>query len=153
MNVSKNVLVINGPNLNLLGKREPGIYGADTMESLILRLKSVADGLGVNLSDFQSNYEGAIVDRIHQAMGKEDFIVINPGAYTHTSIAIRDAFLGTKIPFIEVHISNIFRREEFRHHSYLSDVSSGVICGLGTDGYEFALTKAVRILEKGDAAS
>lgn len=151
MNVAKNVLLINGPNLNLLGKREPGIYGAETLESVIVRLKSVADRLGVNLSDFQSNSEGAIVDRIHQAMGKEDFIVINPGAYTHTSIAIRDAFLGTKIPFIEVHISNIFKREEFRHHSYLSDVASGVICGLGTDGYEFALTKAIRLMEKGDA--
>ncbi len=151
MNVAKNVLVINGPNLNLLGKREPGIYGADTLESVIIRLKSIADRSGVNLSDFQSNSEGAIVDRIHQAMGKEDFIVINPGAYTHTSIAIRDAFLGTKIPFIEVHISNIFKREEFRHHSYLSDVASGVICGLGTDGYEFALIKAIRLMEKGDA--
>ncbi len=148
MNAVKNILVINGPNLNLLGKREPGIYGADTLESILANLRSIANDLNVKLEDYQSNIEGEIVNRIHAAMGNTDFIIINPGAYTHTSVAIRDAFLGTNIPFIEVHISNIFKREEFRHHSFLSDVASGVICGLGADGYEFALRKAVRSLSK-----
>lgn len=148
MMTKKNILIINGPNLNLLGKREPGIYGSNTLESIIGNLHTIADDLDVNLSDYQNNIEGEIVNRIHKAMGNIDFIVINPGAYTHTSVAIRDALLGVNIPFIEIHLSNIHKREEFRHHSYLSDIAVGVICGLGADGYEFALRKAVRLLNQ-----
>ena len=129
------LLVINGPNLNLLGLREPAIYGSQNYESLLALIRAACDAEGIEVGFVQSNHEGAIVDAIQAAYGTADGIVINPGAYTHTSIAIRDAFLSVKIPFIEVHLSNIFKREEFRHHSYLSDIAEGCIIGLGVHGY------------------
>ena len=134
------VLVLNGPNLNLLGMREPGIYGSDTLADLERELRDLAGSLGVDIDLFQSNHEGAIVDRIHQARAEGvAFVIINPGALTHTSVAIRDAFSGVSIPFVEVHISNVHKREAFRHHSYLSDIAEGVIVGLGMQGYGLAL--------------
>lgn len=136
----RNILVIHGPNLNLLGTREPHIYGAHTLNDVNQHLKEVAAELGAVCKTFQSNSEGALVDRIHAAQQQEvDYIIINAGAYTHTSVAIRDALAGVAIPFIEVHISNVYQRESFRHHSYLSDVAKGVIVGLGVYGYEAAL--------------
>ena len=141
------LLVLNGPNLNLLGSREPGHYGQDTLDSIEARLRKAA--AGHELDFFQSNAEHTLVDRIHQAATDGvDFIVINPAALTHTSVALRDALLGVAIPFIEVHLSNVFARESFRHHSYLSDVAVGVISGLGALGYELALTAALRRLEE-----
>lgn len=134
-----NILIINGPNLNLLGLREPDIYGSTTLVDIANHLNSIAQANHIQLEHFQSNHEGAIVDRIHQARQQIDWIIINAGAYTHTSIAIRDALAGVSIPFIEVHISNVHTREPFRHHSYLSDKAVGVIVGLGTFGYEAAL--------------
>lgn len=133
------VLVINGPNLNLLGTREPHIYGAETLADIENHLMQTGSGLGMSISCFQSNSEGDIVTRIQQARGETDFIIINAGAYTHTSVAIRDAISGVGIPFVEIHISNVHAREAFRHHSYLSDKAIGVIVGLGTYGYEAAL--------------
>jgi 3-dehydroquinate dehydratase II len=144
--VSK-LLLINGPNLNLLGLREPGVYGSATLADVEQRCTAVAAGLGHELAVFQSNGEGALVDRIHAARTEGvAFILINPGAYTHTSVALRDALLGVQIPFIEVHISNVHAREAFRHHSYLSDIAVGVICGLGVQGYELALAAAAQRL-------
>jgi 3-dehydroquinate dehydratase II len=134
------ILVLNGPNLNLLGKREPEIYGSDTLDDIMQRVAASATALGHELNHFQSNAEHELINRIH--LSNEQgvaFIIINPGAFTHTSIALRDAFLGVKIPFIEVHLSNVFSREEFRRHSYLSDVAIGVISGFGLHGYLFAL--------------
>ncbi|MBF0274801.1 MAG: type II 3-dehydroquinate dehydratase [Nitrospinae bacterium] len=143
------LLVINGPNLNLLGEREPGIYGTDSLKSIESRLLELAKEFSVNAEFFQSNNEGDLVERVHQAFRDGvNFIVINPGAYTHTSIALRDAFLGTKIPFIEIHISNVYKREEFRHKSYLSDIALGVISGLGTLGYELAFKAAITEIQK-----
>ncbi len=138
------LLVLNGPNLNLLGTREPGVYGDTRLSDIENRLSGLAAAAGHELDCFQSNAEAALVDRIHQA-GSDNvaFILFNPGAYTHTSIALRDALLGVAIPFIEVHISNVFSREEFRHRSYLSDVAVGVISGLGPEGYELALSAAL----------
>ena len=133
------VLVINGPNLNLLGLREPGIYGAETLADVSAKLDKLAPELGLEVEHFQSNSEGDIVTRVQQARGNTDYVVINAGAYTHTSVAIRDALAGVDIPFVEVHISNVHAREAFRHHSYLSDRAVGVIVGLGTFGYEAAL--------------
>ncbi len=134
------VLVINGPNLNLLGTREPEIYGATTLADVESGLRTQGGTLGVEVLCFQSNHEGAIVDRIHQARGEGvGWILINPGAYTHTSVAIRDALAGVAIPFVEVHISNVHKREAFRHHSYLSDVAEAVMAGFGTQGYALAL--------------
>ncbi|ATE62457.1 type II 3-dehydroquinate dehydratase [Thauera sinica] len=134
------VLVINGPNLNLLGTREPHIYGSTTLADVEDGLRAQARELGLELECFQSNHEGAIVDRIHQArLEGVKFVLINPGAYTHTSVAIRDAFGGVAIPFVEVHISNVHKREAFRHHSYLSDVAEAVMAGFGTMGYSLAL--------------
>ena len=139
-----NILVIHGPNLNLLGQREPGHYGVDTLDSINQQLTELAQENSTDLSTFQSNHEGQIVDRIHQALqDKTDFIVINPAAFTHTSVAIRDAFLGCSIPFIEVHLSNVHAREEFRQHSFLSDIAVGVISGLGKDSYLLALKAAI----------
>jgi 3-dehydroquinate dehydratase-2 len=144
--MAKNILLVNGPNLNLLGSREPEIYGSATLADVERAASDQAKAAGASLSCFQSNHEGQLIDRI-QAAKKEgvDAIVINPGGLTHTSIALRDALSGVAIPFIEVHISNIHQREAFRHHSYLSAIATGVICGLGTDGYrtaiEFALHK------------
>lgn len=142
------ILVLNGPNLNLLGTREPEVYGSDTLDDLIIRLNSLAEKLDVELHHFQSNHEGAIVDEIQRARNKVDFILINAAAYTHTSVAIRDALLGVSIPFFEIHISNVHKREEFRHHSYLSDIAKGVIVGFGLDGYEYALDAAVKLIRQ-----
>ncbi|KAF7368966.1 Catabolic 3-dehydroquinase 1 [Mycena venus] len=143
------ILLINGPNLNLLGTREPGVYGSSTLNDVIASCTTTATDAGATLVAFQSNHEGAIVDRIQQAHGEGvDGIVINPGAYTHTSVAIRDAFLGVGIPFIEVHVSNIHAREAFRHHSYLSDKAVAVIAGLGVKGYEYAVQHVATTFKK-----
>lgn len=138
------ILILQGPNLNLLGTREPGVYGATTLAQIQAGLDSFAAERGARLSHFQSNHEGALIDRVHAARGEGvDFIVINPGAYTHTSVAIRDALAGVAIPFVEVHLSNVHRREPFRHHSYFSDLAEGVIVGLGPTGYRLALEYAL----------
>lgn len=142
--MSRQILLINGPNLNLLGTREPEIYGATTLKMVESQAKAQATSLSANLEVFQSNHEGAIVDRIQQARGKIDGIVINPGAYTHTSVAIRDALLGVDIPFVELHVSNVHAREQFRRHSYLSDKAEAVICGLGVFGYQAAIEFAAK---------
>ena len=142
--MSSCILVIHGPNLNLLGKREPEVYGNQTLEDINTALSEDAQQYGCKLETFQSNWEGAIIDRIHQAKDENiQFIIINPAAFTHTSVALRDALLGVAIPFIEVHLSNVHARETFRHHSYLSDKAIGVICGLGAKGYHFALHHAL----------
>ena len=142
--MAKKILVLNGPNLNLLGLREPSVYGHTTLDQIDARLQTLAKEQGVSLSTYQSNHEGALVDRIQAARTDgTDFIVINAGAYTHTSVAIRDALAGVKISFVEVHLSNVYKREDFRHHSYLSDLAVGVIAGLGPAGYEAALRFAV----------
>lgn len=141
------ILVLNGPNLNMLGKREPGIYGTVSLSEIEDNINKIAKNLGVEVEFFQSNYEGAIVEKIHQAFGKIDGIIINPGAFTHTSIAIRDAFLSVNIPFVEVHLSNIFSREPFRHKSYLSDIAQGVISGLKEYSYTCALNYLVNLLK------
>ena len=142
------VLVLNGPNLNMLGKREPEIYGAQSLDEIINQLTVTAEQKKIKLSHLQSNAEHLLIDAIHQAHNEIDFIIINPAAYTHTSVALRDALLSVAIPFIEVHLSNVHAREDFRHHSYLSDVAIGVICGLGTQGYSYALESALIYLEK-----
>ena len=133
------LLLLNGPNLNLLGQREPGLYGAETLEAIEQRLSAEAGDLGVALTCFQSNHEGALVDRIHQARGQVDGILINAGAFTHTSVALRDALLGVAIPYVELHLSNVHAREAFRHHSYLADQALGVISGFGPASYSLAL--------------
>lgn len=138
------VLVLHGPNLNLLGTREPEVYGRQTLAQIDAELAQMAADAGATLQSFQSNHEGTLVDRIQAARTDgTDFILINPAAYTHTSVAIRDALAGVSIPFIEVHLSNIHRREAFRHHSYLSELAVGVICGLGANGYRLALQHAL----------
>jgi len=142
------ILLLNGPNLNLLGTREPEKYGKTTLAEIVSDMTSQADALNVKLSHLQSNAEYALIDRIHEAKGNVDYIVINPAAFTHTSVALRDALLAVSIPFIEVHLSNVHAREPFRHHSYLSDIAAGVICGLGVDGYSWALQTAVKRLSK-----
>ncbi|TEW51208.1 type II 3-dehydroquinate dehydratase [Psychromonas algicola] len=136
------VLVLNGPNLNLLGKREPEVYGSQTLDDIIVSLQSEAEQLNIELSHLQSNREYELLEKIHASAGEIDFIIINPAAFTHTSVALRDALLGVAIPFVEVHLSNIHKREKFRHHSYLSDVACAVICGMGAQGYSFALQSA-----------
>lgn len=134
------VVVLHGANLNLLGTREPHIYGSTRLADVEASLHVQAKELGIELACFQSNHEGAIVDRIHAASAEGvTFMMINPGAFTHTSVAIRDAFAGVAIPFVEVHISNVYKREAFRHHSYLSDIAEAVMCGFGTQGYNLAL--------------
>ena len=141
------ILVLNGPNLNLLGAREPTVYGSTTLDDIRRCCEALAQSLGHELSFFQSNAEHELVERIHLACRERiDFIVINPAAYTHTSIALRDALLAVGIPFIEVHLSNVFAREPFRHHSYLSDLAVGIISGLGAQGYELAIQAADRRL-------
>ncbi len=143
-----NLLLINGPNLNLLGSREPGVYGETNLADIESRLTSLASERGHELQCFQSNAEHEIVDRIQQAANhKADFILLNPGAFTHTSIAIRDALLAVSIPFIEIHLSNVFAREDFRHNSYFSDIAAGCLFGLGAYGYELALQAASHQLE------
>jgi 3-dehydroquinate dehydratase II len=139
------ILVLNGPNLNLLGVREPGIYGRDTLEDIRRRLEEAAAAAGHRLEFEQSNAEHLLVERIHQAWRDQvACILFNPAAFTHTSVALRDALLGTGIPFIEVHLSNVHAREAFRRHSYFSDIAIGVISGLGAQGYELALQAAIR---------
>jgi 3-dehydroquinate dehydratase-2 len=143
------LLVLHGPNLNLLGSREPGVYGTASLERIEADLAERALALGVRLDCFQSNHEGALVDRIHQARGSCDGILINAGAYTHTSIALRDALLGVAIPFVELHLSNTHAREPFRHHSFLADRAVGVICGFGASSYRLALEGLVEHLRAG----
>ena len=147
--MARRLLVINGPNLNLLGTREPDVYGRTTLADIEAELNALATAAGASLVCFQSNHEGALVDRIQEARRDGvEFIVINAGALTHTSVALRDALAGVAIPFVEVHISNVYRREPFRHHSYLSDLAVGLVVGLGVRGYrtalEFALDYSVR---------
>lgn len=137
------LLLLNGPNLNLLGQREPEVYGHETLADVVQRAHNTAKKLGYPLQDFQSNAEHKLIDRIHQAkVDAVDLIIFNPGAFTHTSIALRDALLGVDIPFIELHLSNVFAREEFRQHSFLSDIAIGVISGMGAKGYELAVEAA-----------
>lgn len=143
-----NLLIINGPNLNMLGKREPDTYGSENLEQIVQRLHTCAELNEMKLSHVQSNAEHELINMIHSAYEKIDFIIINPGAFTHTSVALRDALLSVSIPFIEVHLSNVHAREPFRQHSYLSDVAQGVICGLGAQGYEFAIAAAKKYLTK-----
>ena len=139
------ILVIHGPNLNLLGSREPSVYGHTTMGDIDEQLAQQARTAGATLLSFQSNHEGVLVDRIQEARTDgTDFIILNAGAYTHTSVAIRDALAGVKIAFVEVHLSNVYKREEFRHHSYLSDLAVGVVAGLGPAGYEAAVRFAAQ---------
>ena len=141
------ILVLHGPNLNLLGTREPGVYGATSLAQINQQLEQQARDAGHHLLHLQSNAEYELIERIHAArLEGVDYILINPAAFTHTSVALRDALLGVAIPFIEVHISNVFARESFRHHSYLSDIAVGVISGLGAHGYELALRAADQFL-------
>lgn len=140
-------LVINGPNLNLLGTREPGVYGAATLQDINDGLSSKAEALGVEVDFYQSNHEGGIIDAIHSARGSYDGIVMNAGAYTHYSYAIRDAIAGVEIPCVEVHITNIYKREDFRHHSVIAPVCIGQISGLGPKGYELGLLALINCLE------
>ncbi len=140
----RNILIIHGPNLNLLGVREPEIYGGATLQDINRNLSRLAENTGVKLDFFQNNAESALIDRVQQTMGDgTDFIIINPAAYTHTSIALRDALAAVKLPFIEVHLSNIYSRESFRQKSYFSDLAIGIISGLGAKGYELALEYAM----------
>jgi 3-dehydroquinate dehydratase-2 len=144
------LLLINGPNLNLLGSREPGVYGATSLEDVEARLSELAGEMGHGIDAFQSNAEHEIVDRIQQAKTDGvDYILLNPGAFTHTSIAMRDALLAVEIPFVEIHLSNVFAREDFRHVSYFSDIAAGCIFGLGAYGYELAMLAASRQLSEG----
>ena len=134
------ILILNGPNLNLLGSREPQVYGNTTLADVEAMLKTQTTERGVEAECFQSNHEGALIDRIHAARTQGvAYIIINPGGLTHTSVALRDALAGVAIPFIEVHISNVHQREEFRHHSYLSGIAEAVLCGFGTSGYSMAM--------------
>ncbi|MFQ3230023.1 type II 3-dehydroquinate dehydratase [Reinekea sp.] len=143
------LLLLNGPNLNLLGTREPEVYGHETLEDICLALTQQAKALGHQLDCFQSNHEGALIDRLHTTLADDtDFILINPGAFTHTSIALRDAFAGVNKPFIELHLSNVHAREEFRQHSYLAALAVGVIAGFGNKSYELALQAAHNQLNK-----
>ena len=142
------ILVLNGPNLNMLGKREPAIYGAQTLEDINDALLKMATSLKVSLTFFQSNHEGALVDQIQSALNRHQGILINPGAYTHTSVAIRDAIASVAIPTVEVHLSNIHQREAFRHHSYIAPVAVGQISGFGSDSYRLGLEGLVQHLRK-----
>jgi len=143
--MAKKLLLLNGPNLNLLGTREPAVYGTTTLADIENAAVAQATNAGAALEHFQSNHEGALIDRIHAARTEGvDFIVINPGGLTHTSVALRDAFASVAIPFVEVHVSNVHARESFRQHSYLSGIARGVICGLGPHGYRFAIDFALK---------
>lgn len=146
------ILVIHGPNLNLLGTREPEVYGRLTLADINQRLQSLADSHQVPLQHFQSNHEGALVDRVQAArLDGTGFIIINPAAYTHTSVALRDALAAVALPFVEVHLSNVHRREAFRHHSYFSDLAQAVVAGMGAFGYEAALQFALSALRQPQA--
>ncbi len=139
------ILLLNGPNLNLLGVREPGHYGAQTLEAIVANLQTLADQAGIALEHHQDNAEVGLIERIHQAHGDGvRYIIINPAAFTHTSVALRDALLAVDIPFTEIHLSNVYKREDFRSKSYFSDIAEGVISGFGAQGYEFALEAAIR---------
>ncbi|MBQ4890706.1 type II 3-dehydroquinate dehydratase [Shewanella sp. MMG014] len=142
MSTQAKVLLVNGPNLNLLGRREPGLYGSDNLDTVVENARQLAQQSGLAFDHIQSNAEYQLIDAIHATDAQ--FIVINPAAFTHTSVALRDAILGVNIPFIEVHISNVHAREPFRSHSYFSDKAQGVICGLGIQGYEFAMQAAIK---------
>ncbi|QEL54189.1 type II 3-dehydroquinate dehydratase [Chromobacterium paludis] len=145
--MSRSILVLHGPNLNLLGVREPQHYGRDTLDAINQRLADQAQAAGFALTALQSNAEHVLIERIHQCLDDgTGFILINPAAFTHTSVALRDALAAVKVPFIEVHLSNVHAREPFRQHSYFSDLALGVICGLGPHGYELALAHALRHL-------
>jgi len=140
------ILVLHGPNLNLLGTREPQVYGQETLPQIDAELARIATDAGATLQSLQSNHEGVLIDRIHAArLDGTHFIIINPGGLTHTSVALRDALAGVALPFIEVHISNVHKREAFRHHSYLSEIATGVIVGLGVSGYRLALSHALSL--------
>ena len=143
-----NLLLVNGPNLNLVGKREPSLYGAQTLEDIQKELMTLASELDVRLKFFQSNSEGEMIDCIQNSVDSIDGILINAGAYTHTSIALRDALLGVAIPYVEVHLSNIYSREEFRHKSFLSDKALGLVCGFGANSYQLALQGIVSYLKR-----
>lgn len=140
------IMLLNGPNLNMLGKREPSVYGYQTLADIELKLANIAQELDATLTCFQSNSEADLIDKLHSSMDNIDGVIINPAAFTHTSVALRDAILTVSIPFIEVHLSNIHQRETFRHHSYFSDISIGTIVGLGALGYEYALDAIVKHL-------
>ena len=147
VNPHPTVLVVHGPNLNMLGTREPAHYGLSTLNDINQALTRLGETVGAWIETFQSNHEGALIERIHQAARDPvDFILINPAGYTHTSVALRDALAAVAIPFIEVHLSNIYARESFRHHSYFSDLAVGVVSGLGAHGYELALEYALRYI-------
>lgn len=142
------ILVLQGPNLNLLGSREPGLYGDRSLADIQASLDSLAVELGVQLAHFQSNHEGALIDRLHAAMGEVDGVLVNPGGLTHSSVALRDAFAGTRLPFVEVHLSNVHAREPFRHHSMLSDLALGVVVGFGPTSYKLGLRGLVARLQE-----
>jgi 3-dehydroquinate dehydratase-2 len=146
MTANYKILVLNGPNLNMLGKREPDVYGSLSLEEIISELTVKADSKNIALTHVQANAEHTLIEAIHNAYQQISFIIINPAAFTHTSVALRDALLSVNIPFIEVHLSNVHAREPFRQHSYLSDKAQGVICGLGAKGYEYALDAAYNLL-------
>lgn len=148
MSSKYNILLLNGPNLNMLGVREPGHYGHLSLAEIERHLQQQAVKQQVALDCFQANSEEKLIEKIHQSFQKVDFIIINPAAYTHTSVALRDALLAVGIPFVEVHLSNIHKREPFRHHSYFSDLAESVICGCSAQGYDFALQFAVNYLSK-----
>lgn len=141
------ILALHGPNLNMLGVREPGTYGVQTLPQIVTRLERLAEARGFGVMSFQSNHEGALVDRIQQSLGEVSGILINPGAYTHTSVALRDALLAVALPVVEVHLSNIHKRESFRHHSYIADIAVGQISGFGPDSYMLGLTALINHLE------
>lgn len=145
---SPRILLLNGPNLNMLGAREPKYYGSLSLATIEANMQAQAEKCGVNLDCFQANSEEKLINKIHESFQKVDFIIINPAAYTHTSVALRDALLAVAIPFVEVHLSNIHKREPFRHHSYFSDVAEGVMCGLGAKGYDCAFQFALEYLAK-----
>jgi 3-dehydroquinate dehydratase-2 len=146
VSTSQRILLVNGPNLNLLGTREPEVYGHHTLADIESLVTETAAGLGLEVHSVQSNHEGVLIDAIHAARDDCAGVVINPGAFTHTSIALRDALLAAELPVVEVHLSNVHRREPFRHHSYVSDIAEVVVVGAGIDGYAFAVQQLARVL-------